>query len=165
VFTASGHGDTPAPPSSGPVLGARGRQFADGGSGTSPRFALARYDAGSGGYTFSGFFAPVDNAPAFNVIKAGRAVPVKFSLNGNQGLDIFAPGFPTSQAIACDAGATLEVLDVTLTAATSSLSYDPATDQYTYVWKTEKAWANTCRQLILTLSDGSRHVANFQISR
>src|SRR5258706_2774270 len=42
---------------------------------------------------FSGFFPPVDNPTAVNVLKAGRAVPVKFSLGGNQGLDIFAPSF------------------------------------------------------------------------
>ena len=33
-------------------------------------------------------------------------------------------------------------------------------DQYT--WKTDKAWANTCRQFSLGLSDGSSHLANFQ---
>jgi hypothetical protein len=35
-------------------------------------------------------------------------------------------------------------------------------DQYTYVWKTDRAWANTCRQLMLKLSDGSVHTANFR---
>jgi uncharacterized delta-60 repeat protein len=132
---------------------------------TNRDLGLARYRARSSGYTFSGFFAPVDNAPAFNVISAGRAVPVKFSLNGNQGLDIFAAGSPASLPIACTAGASLDVVEVTLTASTSSLKYDPATDEYTYIWKTDKAWANTCRQLVLTLNDGSTHVANFQIAR
>ncbi|HEY7628136.1 MAG TPA: ExeM/NucH family extracellular endonuclease, partial [Ilumatobacteraceae bacterium] len=45
-------------------------------------------------YDFSGFFQPVDNLPTTNTVKAGQAVPVKFSLNGNQGLDIFAMGYP-----------------------------------------------------------------------
>ena len=128
-------------------------------------FAVARYGVRAHGYRFGGFFAPVDNAPAFNVINAGRAVPVKFSLNGNQVLDIFAAGSPASQPIACTAGASFDVVEVTLTASTSSLKYDPATDEYTYIWKTDKAWAGTCRQLVLTLNDGSTHVANFQISR
>ena len=30
---------------------------------------------GSTGYTFTGFFAPVDNAPVFNTVKAGSAIP------------------------------------------------------------------------------------------
>ena len=127
------------------------------------RLCLARYEAGSSRFEFSGFFTPVDNAPARNVVKAGRAVPVKFSLNGYQGLDILAAGSPASQQIACEAGATLDVLEETLTAARSRLT-DAATDQYIYVWKTERAWANTCRQLVVTLTDGTSHVANFQLS-
>src|SRR5262249_27214781 len=47
-------------------------------------------------YTFSGFFQPVDNLPTVNSVKAGSAIPVKFSLDGNQGLNIFAAGSPTS---------------------------------------------------------------------
>src|SRR5262249_47199692 len=43
---------------------------------------------------FTGFFQPVDNLPTINIVNAGRAVPVKFSLGGNFGLAIFAPGFP-----------------------------------------------------------------------
>ncbi len=31
-----------------------------------------------------------------------------------------------------------------------------------HVWKTEKAWAGSCRQFILTLQDGTVHPAYFQ---
>lgn len=99
-------------------------------------------------YYFTGFFRPVDNPPTWNMVKAGSAIPVKFSLSGNQGLDIFAPGFPVSQQIACDTSATQDVVEQTATAGSSSLSYDATTDQYIYVWKTDKGWVNTCRQLI-----------------
>jgi hypothetical protein len=30
------------------------------------------------------------------------------------------------------------------------------------VWKTDKGWAGTCRQLIIRLSDGTTHLANFK---
>jgi hypothetical protein len=40
-------------------------------------------------------------------------------------------------------------------------TYDPNTDTYTYVWKTNKAWAGTCRQLLVKLKDNSEHRANF----
>jgi extracellular elastinolytic metalloproteinase len=30
------------------------------------------------------------------------------------------------------------------------------------VWKTNKAWAGTCRQLIVTLVDGTSHRADFK---
>jgi len=126
----------------------------------------AIFAAGSAGkckpFQFSGFFQPVDNPPTINVANAGSAVPVKFSLNGNQGLDIFEVGYPKSQAIACDTTSPLDTLEETSTAGSSSLSYDPSTDQYIYVWKTNKIWANTCRQLVVKLNDGSSHVANFK---
>jgi uncharacterized delta-60 repeat protein len=129
------------------------------------RFGLARYGERERHYSFNGFFAPIDNAPAFNLIKAGRAVPVKFSLNGAQGLGILAPGSPTSHSIACQSAASPEVVPDMPTMSTNSLTYDPVADQYTYVWKTDRAWADSCRQLVLTLDDGSTHVANFKLSK
>src|SRR5438445_3582384 len=53
-------------------------------------FVRVRYERVAFSYSFSGFFAPVDNPPTFNRVKAGTAVPVKFSLGGDQGLNIFA---------------------------------------------------------------------------
>lgn len=115
----------------------------------------------TGSYIFSGFFQPVDN-DALNVVRAGAAVPVKFSLNGDQGLQIFAPDYPTSQGISCSTTDPLDSIEVTVSAGVSSLSYDPVADQYTYVWKTDRAWARTCRQLVVRLNDGRIHVADFQ---
>ncbi len=113
-------------------------------------------------YNFLGFFQPVDNPPFVNMANAGSAIPVKFSLSGNKGLNIFAAGYPVSQQIACVSGAPLAVIEQTITAGGSSLSYDPTFDQYVYVWKTDKSWKGTCRQLILNLNDGTTHAANFQ---
>ena len=111
-------------------------------------------------YEWAGFFPPIDNVES-NVVKAGRAIPVKFSLNGNQGLNIFESGYPKPITIACDGTSTgLEV--ETMTAGESSLKYDAEADQYIYVWKTDKAWAGSCRQLVVRLNDGTSHVANFQ---
>jgi hypothetical protein len=118
-------------------------------------FALRLYD-------FAGFFSPVDNLPTLNSVNAGRAIPVKFSLAGDQGLDIFEAGYPKSQQIACDSGALEDGVEETVTAGASTLTYDAASDRYTYVWKTEKAWAGTCRQLVLKLDDGTFHRANFK---
>jgi hypothetical protein len=112
-------------------------------------------------YNFSGFFQPVDNLPAVNVANAGSSIPVKFSLSGNKGVMIFAPGAPASQPMACSGG-TLADIEQTVTAGASSLNYDAATDTYIYVWKTDKAWKGTCRQLNVKLNDGTSHIANFQ---
>jgi hypothetical protein len=119
---------------------------------------FAIFEAGN---QFSGFFQPVDNLPTLNVVKAGSAIPVKFSLNGDQGLNIFAAGFPVSISINCDTGAPQDAIEVTVTAGNSSLSYSAGTGTYTYVWKTDKAWAGMCRQLVVRLNDGTDHVANF----
>lgn len=113
-------------------------------------------------YNFSGFFPPVDTPPTLNLVNAGSAIPVKFSLNGDNGLNIFAAGYPVSQQITCSDGAPVSDIEETVTAGNSSISYDAATEQYTYVWKTDKSWKGTCRQLILKLNDNSFHVANFQ---
>ena len=113
-------------------------------------------------YNFAGFFQPVDNLPVFNVVQAGRAIPVKFSLSGFKGLGIFAVGSPSSGPIACNSSDPANDLTETLTAGGSSLSYDPATDRYIYVWKTDQSWAGTCRQLVVELNDGSIHRANFK---
>lgn len=112
-------------------------------------------------YKFSGFFPPIDNLPTQNIVKAGSAIPVKFSLDGDQGLDIFAAGYPKSQSIPCSANIGNNAVDETETAGNSNVSYDATTDQYKYVWKTQKIWNASCRQLIIQLNDGSEHKANF----
>ncbi len=113
-------------------------------------------------YDFAGFFQPVDNLPVFNVVQAGRAIPVKFSLSGYKGLAIFAVGSPSSGPVACNSSDPASDLTETVTAGGSSLSYDPITDRYNYVWKTDPSWAGTCRQLVVELNDGSIHRANFR---
>ena len=113
-------------------------------------------------YNFTGFFPPVNNLPVFNVVNAGRAIPIKFSLSGYKGLNIFAPNSPSSGQIACNSSDPAVTLQDTVTAGGSSLSYDASSDQYIYVWKTEQSWAGTCRQLVVQLNDGSIHRADFK---
>jgi hypothetical protein len=113
-------------------------------------------------YNFTGFFPPVSNLPSFNVVNAGRAIPVKFSLSGYKGLNIFAANSPASGQIACNSSDPAVTLQDTVTAGGSSLNYDASSDQYNYVWKTDPAWAGTCRQLVVQLNDGSVHRANFK---
>jgi hypothetical protein len=113
-------------------------------------------------FNWSGFFPPVDNPPALNGVKAGQSISVKFSLGGYKGLTIFAEGYPRSVPVACDTGAVLGDAMPIAAPGSSSLSYSPGNDQYHLVWKTEKAWASTCRQLIVKLVDGMEHPAAFQ---
>jgi TolB protein len=118
-------------------------------------------------YDFVGFYAPVDNLPTFNKAKAGSAIPVKFSLGGDQGLDVFAKNAtgtatsPTSGPVACDSTAEIDPIETTVSAGSSGLSYDAASDTYTYVWKTHKGWTG-CRQLVVEFDDGTVERANFR---
>ena len=100
-------------------------------------------------FNFHGFFQPVDNSGVYNSVNSGRAIPVKFDLSGDQGLNIFAPGYPASTIVPCSGTAGTDELEETLTAGNSSLSYGEGQPygQYNYVWKTDKSWANTCRRL------------------
>jgi uncharacterized membrane protein len=134
-------------------------------------FHAARWSFTTSGvhFDFAGFFAPVRNpggtAPyAVNKVKAGQAVPIKFSLHGNQGLDILAPGNPRSKAVPCTLGNT-NGGQPTRTAGGRGLSYHRGSDRYQYGWKTEKAWAGTCRQLMVSLTDGTTHSALFKFKK
>jgi uncharacterized repeat protein (TIGR01451 family) len=111
-------------------------------------------------YNFTGFFSPVANPPTLNAVNAGKAVPVKFSLSGDKGLNIFAAGNPYSVTLNCDTNDPGVDVAETLNAGGSSLSFSG--DTYIYVWKTQSSWAGTCRQLVITLNDGSVHTANFK---
>jgi len=111
-------------------------------------------------YNFTGFFSPVNNPPILNSVIAGRAIPVKFSLSGNKGLSIFAVNNPYTVSLNCSSNDPGVDVTETVNAGGSSLDYSP--DQYNYIWKTDSSWAGTCRQLIVTLNDGSVHTANFK---
>jgi hypothetical protein len=101
-------------------------------------------------YDFSGFLAPVSAVyPATNSLPAGEAIPFKFRLHGNQGLDVLAAGSPVWAP--CGGGDT--------TPARGTLSYNVPNDRYTYLVSTDKAWKGTCRDLVLTLRDGTSHRA------
>jgi hypothetical protein len=117
-------------------------------------------------YAWTGFLRPVDNPPAVNTVTAGRAIPITFTLGGDQGLDIFRDGYPANAAYPCDGSAPTDATEPTVTAGASGLSYDPATHRYTYVWKTDKAWAGTCRAFVIRLADGSpAKTATFRFTR
>ena len=118
-----------------------------------------------GSFSFGGFLAPIDNLPTVNVAKAGAAIPVRFSLGGDRGLNIFAVESPSSVTVACNSSAPTGTVEETATAGNSSLSYDATSDSYSYIWKTNKGWANSCRRLTLRFIDGTVANADFQFTK
>jgi hypothetical protein len=109
-------------------------------------------------YKFSGFYQPVDNQPAWNSVNAGSGVPVKFSLGGDQGLDVLKSGYPKTTPVACPgSNAVVDAIETTTT-SNSGLTYSASADQYTYVWKTSKSSAGKCYRFELALNDDTSHV-------
>ena len=149
---------------------ADGNEFfsVDGGaswSSDSPLDAGLRTDVGFKTYVapwnFAGFFSPVNNAEV-NLAKAGSSIPVKFSLGGDQGLEVLAAGYPKLVFTQCDPDDVVDPVEETST-ANKGLTYDALTDTYTYVWKTDKSWKGKCGTFTLKLDDGSEHTADFQL--
>jgi hypothetical protein len=100
-------------------------------------------------YEFDGFYSPLVAEPATVTLRAGETVPAKFSLHGDRGLDVIAraawrPCFVTTNDWSGAAG---------------SLTYNTGPDRYTFMWATERAWAGSCKELLLTLRDGTTHSA------
>jgi hypothetical protein len=112
---------------------------------------------------FRGFFQPVKNAPVFNRVKAGRAVPLRFTLEGYQRGPVFK-GSPTSSQISCSAVQSENEVTESDASQRSTLKAE-GRNQFKYIWKTNKAWDGTCRKLVITLSDGSTHEALFNLGK
>ena len=106
-------------------------------------------------FAFSGFAAPI--ATGLNKIKPGSVVPMKFGLGGNQGLAIFAAGYPTLQPIDCT---TRAATGPAVQATGGTLTYDVKAQRYTYSWKSPKS-LSACSTLNLKTVDGVSHPVLF----
>ena len=79
-----------------------------------------------------------------NKAKAGKQIPVRFSLGGDHGLEVLAFGYPVSKPVACTSGEESPVEEtVTVPPGEPALSYLSGPDQYRYAWTTQESWANT----------------------
>ena len=116
-------------------------------------------------YSWNGFFQPIDNGDVVNKAKAGQSIPVKFSLGGNQGLNIMTAGYPNFVFGNVPSADTTDEVESYATSSTPGLTYDAAANQYVYVWKTDKAWAGKSGTLRIKLADGSMHTAMFNFTK
>ena len=100
-------------------------------------------------YDFGGFYSPLVAEPASVLLRAGDAVPAKFSLGGDRGLDVLARAAWRPCGVTTNDSST----------AFGALGYNAKNDRYTFMWTTDKAWAGSCKELVLTLRDGTTHAA------
>jgi hypothetical protein len=88
---------------------------------------------------------------------------VRFSLDGDRTLQIFAQGYPRFVVEPCEGGPVDQI--ETVAVGTGGLSYHAGSDTYTYVWKTDAAWAGQCGRFVLGLDDSSTWYALFRFTR
>jgi hypothetical protein len=112
-------------------------------------------------WAFNGFAAPIADLPAVNPVGPGK-LTLTFSLGGNQGLDIFRAGYPASAAYECGSTPPSDADQPVRAQGGKGFSYDARQDEYSFDWKVDKAWKNTCRVFVLGLADGTTHNVAFQ---
>ncbi|MGJ7442967.1 PxKF domain-containing protein, partial [Aquipuribacter sp. MA13-6] len=98
---------------------------------------------------------------------AGDAVPMRFSLGGNRGLDVLDNTHSfASQQVDCSTGQALQfgITTPTEQKARTQLRYNRGQDAYFYLWDTDEEWAGTCRQFVVTVEDGTQHRVNVQLT-
>jgi hypothetical protein len=117
-------------------------------------------------YDFEGFLWPVRNRPRVNTWVAGRSVPIRFELGGNQGLDVIEEGWPQVAVVDCDFTAEPEFGEPARHPRWfRELVYRKHKQHYVLKWRTDRRWAGTCRQFMLKLEDGTVGRADFRFVR
>jgi extracellular elastinolytic metalloproteinase len=106
--------------------------------------------------TFGAFHPPVEAAPALNIVNAGATVPVKFTL-----ADPAKALLIDSQPVDCTTLAPIGQAPAT-PVSPGSTDLTQNGDEYHLNWKTDAAWAGSCRRLTLRLPAASDVVAYFR---
>lgn len=99
-------------------------------------------------YAFSGFNG--------SSASAGSVVPVSFAVSGNGGAN------PVSWMKSAPASCTTGLPTGDLETVNTSGALSGSNGRYQFIWKSDKSWSGTCRQLSMYLTDGTLHTANFQ---
>jgi hypothetical protein len=113
-------------------------------------------------FVFAGFFPPVANPPQVNRATAGRAVPIRFTLGGDAGLAVLGESSPKSRRVDCRTHEPRGAWEPAAALGSKPILHPKRSDRYLFPWKTQRAWAGTCRELSLDLVDGSAHAAWFR---
>jgi hypothetical protein len=111
-------------------------------------------------FAFDGFRG-LKSLPDVNDSNLGTQF-IRFSLGGDQGLDIFKNDHPMSASYPCGSTPPTDGNEPARLQGESGFRYDVGSDEYTFKWNVDKSWKNTCRVFVLGLSDGSTHNVAFR---
>ena len=116
-------------------------------------------------YRFDGFYPPVDGGGVLNVVKAGRAVPLKWRLTDVSDAPFtgLSTATVTVKSLDCSLGTSSDVVPET-TAGESGLQ-DLGDGLYQLNWKTPSSYAGSCKTMRLDLGEGVVHTALFKFTR
>jgi hypothetical protein len=118
-------------------------------------------------------FAGIAPEPALNDVDAGDAVPLRFSADGGyRGLDVLATNSPYSRLVDCETrqtvgpGPFITPRPTPVAAQTPGMSKLTVNGQgvFNFPWKTDPAWAGTCRELVATERTGKQYRAYYRFT-
>lgn len=114
-------------------------------------------------FRFGGFEPPMGSKR-----RAGSTLPVKFQLFDQAGavvtqgqLDSVLASTPSSRQVSCASGVALSN-ELPIAVVGDALRFDSETNTWAINWKTDRAWAGTCRELRLELIDASAHTTTIR---
>jgi PKD repeat protein len=106
------------------------------------------------GYTFAGFYQPIDMGKVTNEANAGKTIPVKWQLSDANGPVNDPASFLnlTSSKVNCGTTNPLDAIEE-YSAGNSGLQY-LGNGNWQYNWKTDKTYAGTCRLMYINFNSG-----------
>ena len=121
-------------------------------------------------WKFTGFAQPVDNSTppttiVLNAAKAGRAIPLKWHVDTAAGTPVTTAttAIVSVENFQCGLASTTD--DIEQTAAGESGLQNLGSGNYQLNWKSNTAWAGSCKIMHLDLGDGIMHDAYFKFAK
>jgi len=118
-------------------------------------------------YKFTGFSAPVDNAPTFNIANAGQTIPLRFRVTDANDIPVtdLVNVTVTAESLQCELGTTVDQVEEYTSGNSGLLNLGDG--YYQFNWKTPKSYANSCKTLWIDLGEGEgfEHPALFMFTR
>lgn len=115
------------------------------------------------------FQSPTLPEPQLNDVTAGDRVQLRFTADGYRELDVLTQGSPYSRQVDCT---TLQTVTPGQTAITPRPLPIPALGElrvndrgvFVFPWRTDAAWAGTCRELVATERTGKQYRAYYRFT-